>query len=255
MATENSSQFHHAHNTPATHDRLAKDRGQITNMSPGERLLCVAAGFTMCCAGVKSDKHRPLFTTVGGLLALRGLVGHSFLYRALGINTAGPLSQRGIRIAQSIVIEAAPAQVYRFWRRFENLPRFLPHLEAVHEVSPNLSKWRARLPGGTAVSWDSELIEDYENELISWQSLPGSQINHAGSVRFVGFERLDGTGTATEVRLIMRYDPPGGRIGDLVARMFGTDPQREVVHGLRNLKAMLEHHSTEAAAADPESYH
>jgi uncharacterized membrane protein len=42
------------------------------------------------------------------------------------------------------------------------------------------------------------------------------------------------------VRVHFQYDPPGGRIGAAVARLFGEDPNSTVQADLARLKSLLE---------------
>jgi uncharacterized membrane protein len=143
---------------------------------------------------------------------------------------------RGIRVQRSLTVRQSPEEVYRFWRDFTNLPRFMSHLESVVITGDQRSRWRAKAPAGTTVEWDAEIVEDRPNELISWRSLPGSEVDNAGSVEFV---RAPGD-RGTEVRVEFRYDPPGGKLGALVAKLFGEAPEQQVAGDLRRLKQVLE---------------
>jgi uncharacterized membrane protein len=145
-------------------------------------------------------------------------------------------SDQGIRVDKSTIIHRPVAEVYSFWRKLENLPRFMRHLESV-EVRDDLhSHWVARAVGEKTVAWDAEIIERRENEMISWRSTPGSEVEHAGSVWFKPL--LDGQGT--EIRVELKYLPPAGKGGALFARIFGRDAGTEIEEDLNRLKALLE---------------
>jgi uncharacterized membrane protein len=182
---------------------------------------------------------------VGGALVYRGTTGHCNMYQALGINTAGtgtdnPVvsvsADRGIKVEQSITINKSPEEVYRFWRRFENLPRFMKHLESVTTTGEGRSHWVARAPAGTTVQWDAEIYNEKEGELIAWRSLDGADVDNAGSVRF---EPAEG-GQGTTVRVTLRYDPPGGALGATFARLFGENPEQQIEEDLRRFKQVME---------------
>ncbi|HEU4649157.1 MAG TPA: SRPBCC family protein [Gemmatimonadales bacterium] len=143
---------------------------------------------------------------------------------------------RGIHVAESITIARSPEELYRFWRNFENLPRFMEHLEAVQTLDDHRSHWRVRAPAGTEVEWDAELIDDQPHRLIAWRSLDGADIPNAGVVRFVPAPGNQGT----EVHVELSYDPPGGRVAALFAKLFGEEPQQQVASDLRRLKQVLE---------------
>ena len=142
---------------------------------------------------------------------------------------------RGIWIRKAITIDRPRDEVYRFWRNFENLPRFMQHLERVRVIDARRSRWVARAPAGASVEWTAELIEDQPNDLIVWRSVDDAAVPNTGSVQFTPASH---GGTAVLVEL--RYQPPGGRLAALVAKLFGDEPGIQVGSDLRRLKQVLE---------------
>jgi uncharacterized membrane protein len=110
------------------------------------------------------------------------------------------------------------------------------HLESVRVTGEGRSHWVARAPAGTTVEWDAEVVEDRPNELIAWRSLPGSEVPNSGTVRFA----LAPGGRGTEVRVELQYDPPGGKLAAVVAKLFREEPSQQVQDDLRNFKQVLE---------------
>jgi uncharacterized membrane protein len=139
-------------------------------------------------------------------------------------------------VVRSVTIRQPIAMVYDFWRNFENLPRFMVHLESVRVTGDRRSHWVARAPAGRTVEWDAETLEDRPNELIAWRTLPGATVPNSGQIRF---READG-GRGTEVHVEIRYDPPAGKLGALVAKLFGEEPNQQVAGDLRRLKQVLE---------------
>lgn len=137
-------------------------------------------------------------------------------------------------VTVALVMNSPPEKIYEFWRNFENLPRFMQHLESVSVREEGISHWVARGPAGRTVEWDARIINEVEDKLIGWQSLNGSTISTAGSVNF------DETPMGTRVRVHLQYHPPGGRLGAAVARLFGEEPHSQVREDLRRFKALLE---------------
>ena len=137
---------------------------------------------------------------------------------------------------RSITINRPVAEVYAFWRNFENLPQFMRHLESVTVTGDRRSHWVARAPGGKTVEWDAETLEDRENERISWRSLPGADVHNAGSVEFMPAPGDRGT----EVRVTLEYDPPFGKLGSKLAMLVREEPGQQVKDDLRHLKQVLE---------------
>jgi uncharacterized membrane protein len=139
-------------------------------------------------------------------------------------------------VKKSIIINSTPEDLYQFWRKLENLPRFMRHLESVQETGENRSHWVAKAPVDSRVEWDAEITEERENELIAWRSLEDSDVYNTGSVRFE--EATGGRGTIVHVE--MEYDPPGGAIGKGIAKLFGDDPEQVIYDDLRCLKQVVE---------------
>ena len=143
----------------------------------------------------------------------------------------------GRTVTAAVSIDRPPEAIYEFWRDFANLPQFMRHLEEVRVADGGMqSHWQAKGPGGASVEWDAEIVEDRPNELISWRSLPGSQVANGGTVRF---EPAPG-GRGTNIRVELDYEPPAGPIGVVVAKLSGEEPGQQVPDDLRRLKQILE---------------
>ena|SRR5438874_319045 len=149
---------------------------------------------------------------------------------------AGVERKQGVQLGKSIVIDRPPAEVYPFWRHLENLPRFMRHLKSVRELDGKRSHWVAKGPLGADVEWDAEINNDVPNEKIGWQSLPEAEVRNAGSVQF---EPLD-NGQRTLLKVVVRYDPPVGKMGAAVAALLGSSPAHEIEADLKRLKREME---------------
>ena len=152
---------------------------------------------------------------------------------AMQLSSSG---NRGIQAKGTCFINLPPEEVYSFWRNFENLPRFMRHLESVRDLGDGRSHWKAKGPAGMNVEWHATIIADVPNEVITWRSLEGSDVDNAGAVRF---ERATGNrGTILKVNL--EYNPVGGVIGAAVAKLFGEEPEQQLDDDLRRFKQVLE---------------
>lgn len=141
-----------------------------------------------------------------------------------------------VHVEKSITVNRPADECYRFWRDFESFPRFMRHLESVRFISENRMHWKAKGPAGTSFAWNAELTADVPGEYLAWCSVEGSEVDNSGSVRF---ERAPG-GRGTIVRIDMRYSPPGGRAGMLVAKLFGEEPTQQIDEDLRRFKWLIE---------------
>ena len=142
---------------------------------------------------------------------------------------------REIEVRRAITVWAPQDEVYRFWRNFENLPRFMQHLESVQVIDDRRSHWKAKAPAGTSVEWDAEIIEDRPDELIVWRAIANADVPNRGSVRFVPSPQ-----GGTEVHVELSYQPPGGRLGAIVAKLLGEEPEIQVASDLRRFKQVIE---------------
>jgi uncharacterized membrane protein len=213
------------------------------NVGKTERLVSGIAGAAVIALALRRKRLRGLLLPLGGSLLSRAVSGRCPVNRALGRNTANddrvsPVASvargEGIKVERSVTVNRAREDVYRFWRQLENLPRFMDHLESVTVLDENRSHWIAKAPAGTRVEWDAAIHNEIEDELIAWRSLPGSDIDNAGSVHFTP---ADG---GTEVRVVLSYDPPAGRVGAAVAKLLGEDPGQQVEEDLRRFKQVME---------------
>ncbi len=225
-------------------NRVTRGSGSPSvNVGEAERVLSALGGGALALVGL-SRGHAAGWTlaALGGALLYRGLTGHCHLYGALGLDTAhgqnrvtSVPARSGIRVETAVTIDRPAEELYRFWRDFSRLPQIMSYLQSV-ACEGDRSHWVAKPVTGIPVSWDAEIINDRPNELIAWRSLEGSLIGTAGSVHFT---RAPG-GRGTEVRVNLKFDPPGGRLGLWLARAFGADPRQEIREDLRRFKQRME---------------
>jgi uncharacterized membrane protein len=206
-----------------------------------ERLISGVAGAALLLLTFRARRLRPfLFPVATGLIA-KALKGHAGKAgaRSRGDRTSPVASVgrgQGVKVEESVTINRPVLEVYRFWRNFENLPRFMDHLESVTVVDDTRSHWVAKGPAGTKVEWDAIIHNEVDDELIAWRSLPGSEVNNAGSVHFT--PTPDGTGT--DVRVVLSYEPPAGMVGVAVAKLLGEEPSKQVADDLRRFKQVMD---------------
>ena len=212
------------------------------NVGHTERALTGVAAAALALYGLRRKGTAGIsLAAAGGFLAWRAASGHCPAYQLAGVDTARPHStkealggSRGVHVLERVTIARPVTEVYRFWRDFSNLPRFMRHLQSVSDDGRR-SHWVARGPVGMAVEWDAEIVHEVENKLIGWRSLEGADVASAGSVNFD-----EAPGGGTEVRVKLQYQPPAGKAGALVAQWLGADPATQIREDLQRLKAILE---------------
>jgi uncharacterized membrane protein len=214
-----------------------------TNIGDLERLLSIAGGGVLACAGLRQGRLTGwTLAALGGGLIYRGLSGHCSCYTALGVSTAeahNPVASVaagcGVKVLECIAVNRPAEQLYELWRDFEGLPRFMSHLVSV-KVDGARSHWIAHGPARTRVEWDAEIINQTTGRLIAWRSLAGALVSTAGSVHFTPLSADRGT----EVRVVLKYDPPAGKLGSWLAWLFGAEPGQQIRADLRRFKQLAE---------------
>jgi uncharacterized membrane protein len=221
------------------------------NVGSSERIISLLGGGVLLAYGLSRGGVSGLgIGLIGAGLAYRGWTGRCHTYQALGISTADHNDQtsipsgQGIKFEQSVLIQKPADELYRFWRKLDNLPRVMRHLVSVEDLGGNRSRWTAKGPAGN-VQWEAETITERPCELIGWRSLEGSTVDTAGSVHFRELPH----GRGTEVRVVLSYNPPAGRLGHALAWLTGSDPGREIRDDLQNFKRFME--TTPSPAARP----
>jgi uncharacterized membrane protein len=212
-----------------------------TSVVDAENWLALGAGALLLLVGASRR------STVGALVAAssapllyRGITGQWLAFPngcTQSDHTKGALSgERGVHVRESIRLEVPLADAYSFWRRLDNLPQFMTHLDRVTEGADGRSHWVTSGPAGLAIEWDAEIINEVENKILAWRSLPGSDVVTAGSVNF---DAARG-GRSTQVSVHLQYAPPAGKAGALVASLFGREPSQTIREDLRHFKQLLE---------------
>lgn len=227
--------------------------GQRVNVGTTERLISLGSGLALAWFGLsRRSLGGCALAAIGGALAYRGVTGFCNVYQALGFSSAEESphtaipSGQGVQVDESVTILCSPEELYSLWRDFRNLPRLMRHLVSVEERGNGRSRWIAKGPTGN-VEWEAEIIKDEPNEMISWRSLEESEVATTGSVHF----RPAPANHGTEIRVVLRYNPPAGRLGAAMAWLAGTDPQQQIREDLHDLKRKIETGSLPTTKGQP----
>ena len=222
---------------------MPKELRPIAQSTEGEteKWLALGTGAVLLVGAARARSFtRLLLAAASAPLLYRGVTGQwpdvlgSYLPSSDTRTALG--GNRGIHIRESVVVRRPVGEVYRFWRRLENLPQFMTHLKSVDQTTEKQSHWVATGPGGLPVEWDAEIIHEVLDKTIGWRSLEGADVVSAGSVNFgAGREQR-----STTVDVNLQYAPPAGRAGEFVASLLGASPSEMIREDLQRLKALLE---------------
>jgi uncharacterized membrane protein len=212
---------------------------QALNVGKKERLASIISGTTMMIVAIaRAPQARVPLALGGGYFLYRGITGKDPVYEAMKIRLDESDGTGQMVVTHSITVNRPRAEVYAFWRNFQNFPLFMKHLDSIEvlDKKAKLSHWIARAPLGMNVNWDAEIIEDRKNELITWQSIPPSMIENSGKVEF----KDSPVGKGTEIDVSLRYSPPAGSASVALARLLGQEPETQIRDDLRRFKQIIE---------------
>jgi uncharacterized membrane protein len=214
----------------STGDRVNKNQPEAGEL---ERWASLIGGGALVLTGLRQGSLRGALTALaGGGLIYQGVTKQSTIQQAQeAVNMNKP-----IKVEKTVTINKPADELYRFWHNFEQLPTFMKHLQSVKVYDAKRSHWVANAPLGNNVEWDAEILEDRENEFISWASVEGADIDNSG---FVRFKKAPGD-RGTEVKVVLEYNVPGGGLTAALAKLFGEEPEQQIGDDLRRFKMLME---------------
>jgi uncharacterized membrane protein len=205
------------------------------NVGKAERILMIVAGSYLLYKALSGPRKNLKQSIAGGTMLARGASGYCPAYAVMGAKKKNSPSSN-VNIRTSMLVNRPVHEVYSFWRKLENLPKFMSHLATVNEVDEITSEWKAVGPAGLgSLSWRAQILMDEENRMLSWQSLPDSTIHNAGKVVFreAGINR-------TEIDVVISYHAPLGTAGEATAKLLNPIFKKMVKHDIRGFKKFME---------------
>ncbi len=138
-------------------------------------------------------------------------------------------------VGRSVTIGKPAAELFAYFRDFANLPTFMENVERIDVLDDQRSHWVVKAPGDKLVEWDARITEERDGELIAWTSEEGADVANSGRIEFT-----EAGARGTVVTATIAYDPPGGAIGKLIAKMFQREPAIQARRDLRRFKQLME---------------
>lgn len=136
---------------------------------------------------------------------------------------------------ETVTINRPARELYDFWRATGNLARFMENVRDIEVIDDTRSRWTVKAPGGRDVSWIAVITKDEPGREIYWQSEDGADVANSGRIQF-----KDAGARGSVVRATIAYDPPGGAVGKLVAKLFQREPRIQTRRELRRFKQLME---------------
>jgi uncharacterized membrane protein len=212
---------------------LQKERSQMSNQTSQE------ASF--------KDVGKNKFLTALGIIA-----GGALVYKAAKALTGSgktAINKKAIlEIKSTLVINRPKEELYSYWRNLENLPNFMSHIQEVNELDNKRSHWVAEVPGGLGhIEWEAEIVWEQENQLLAWRSLPDSEIENSGEVRFLD----SGNRKSTIVETTISYRPQLGKAGEMAVKLLNPAFKKVVENDLKEFKKLMERGSVSKRKGSP----
>ena len=217
--------------TTAGFDAEREDTGMMYRVGQAAMVL---SGAALVAIAARQGRWKTIGAAAlaGAPLVYRGATGHWPVPQSVAHKASDALAPAPVETV--VTINKPRAELYEYWRRLENLPRFMKNLDQVTDLGNGRSHWVGKSPLGFKVEWDAEIVDEREGRLLSWRSLPGSQVHNAGTVFFD--DAPNGRGTVVRVSMELR----AAGIGQAVGRALSGVTEQQVREDLRRFKELME---------------
>jgi uncharacterized membrane protein len=205
------------------------------NIGDPERILSALAGSLLIYATAKKHAVNTLLLMGGGYLLYRAVSGHCAVYDAMS-GRAGGAHGGDLKVRTHVVVSRPRPEVYAFWRRLENWPLFMHHLDHIDELDERTSAWRLKMPGGMGdIRWEARIVRDEKDTELSWNSVEGAVIRNTGKINF-----SDTPGKGTRIDVMIVYGIPAGPIGERMAGLLTPAFRRRVEGDIHQYREYVE---------------
>jgi uncharacterized membrane protein len=154
-------------------------------------------------------------------LALIGVAGEPIIRER--IRRAGA-RRRSLTAHASIEIARPVADVFRFFKDFENFPRVVGSIRTVLDYEDGRSHWEVYTPRGDTLEFDAVVTKYVPSTVIAWASMPSGPIETSVLARFTPL-----TPTTMRLDVDVSYCVVHTRLGDAV-RALASPRSTEQLH-------------------------
>lgn len=132
-------------------------------------------------------------------------------------------ANRAVNMRMTVVVERPVAEVFEFCRDFENFPKLVDGLVAVHDSQDGRSHWVVRAPTGYTIEWDATVTKYVPNTVIGWTSVPGAPVEATGLMRFFPLSKSE-----TRVDVALTYLPCHTSLADAFSALLAGRNDRRL---------------------------
>jgi len=205
------------------------------NVSQTERIVSVVSGSLLLYKSLTNKPKSYPRALLSAYMIYRGVSGFCPAYKLVGKKLVPPkVSNVNIRVM--LTINKPVNYVYEFWRKLDNLPLFMKHLESVTILDEETSEWKVKIPGNLgSLKWKAAIIKDIENREISWRSFADSLIHSVGKVEF-----HDNGSFGTKMEVMISYRAPFAETGETIAKVLNPIFTHIVEQDVNRFKEYIE---------------
>lgn len=133
----------------------------------------------------------------------------------------------------SITIGRPADELRALWSRPDVQTRVWADFAEITALDDRTAEWVAHGPAGGEYRWRTQVDASGADEL-RWSTLEGADVANVGELRF----RPAPGDRGTELHLDVRFDPPGGAVGQAVSKLFHIVPHEIVRKALYKFRAL-----------------
>jgi uncharacterized membrane protein len=186
-------------------------------------------------------------TLAGGAIAYRAVAGDERVDRLFGFST-GAAGATPIAVERSVRVTGPAEELFAFLRDPANHRDLVKGGASLELVEGRISRWSVQGPDGRRLTWEVQVVEEREPEMIALRAVPGNGLDLQCRV-----ELRPAPHGETEVRLAADISkPPGPRgVRPLAALVTGEAANGVATELLRRFKQLMETGEIATVAGQP----
>lgn len=198
--------------------------------SPLPRLAAVAGGAALVAWRARDQRTTGLARALGAAC----LAAAAWPLVEASLRLAGDRKRR-LDVRSSVEIGRPLADVFDFFKDFENLPHAVRAVAAVYDSLDGRSHWVVRSRRGVALEWDAVTTKYVPRSVIGFESVPGGPVEVSITLRFapLGPER-------TRLDVDVAYFAPNAELSDAIRALLARRPSRRMQIQLEKTRTYLE---------------
>ena len=190
-----------------------------------------AAGLGGALLGLNSERRTRAALRALGLGLIAFAVQPLFERR---VEKAGDRRRR-VSFKSVIDVERPVAEVFAFFKNFENFAHVMGGIRSVIDYEDGRSRWEVYTPSGGTLEWDAVVTKYVPNSVIAWESVPRSAVETTGLVRFKPLAP-----NWTRLEIAFTYRPARTDFSDAVHSLLAPRATRRLRADLERARSYIE---------------